>query len=193
MAYRNKTYICFDADTDMNYYNTMRMWKENDNIAFDFNNAHDYNNIRHESENWAGTSPEQIKSKLRERMNNSKVFILLVGEKTKNLFQYVRWEIELALEMGLPIIVANINKKKDMDSVLCPPILKDKLAVHVAFGQKIIDLALNNWPTFHYQYLGEGKSGPYYYELKKYKELYPDFFGQHNIYRIDEFSKFFAL
>lgn len=24
MSYRNKTYICFDADTDMHYYNLMK-------------------------------------------------------------------------------------------------------------------------------------------------------------------------
>ena len=36
MAYRNKTYVCFDGDTDMRYYNLMKAWKQNDNTDFNF-------------------------------------------------------------------------------------------------------------------------------------------------------------
>ena len=32
MAYRNKTYVCFDADSDIRYYNLMKAWKENDRM-----------------------------------------------------------------------------------------------------------------------------------------------------------------
>ena len=28
MAYRNKTYICFDGDNDMLYYNLMKAWNK---------------------------------------------------------------------------------------------------------------------------------------------------------------------
>lgn len=31
-------------------------------------------------------------------MMNSKVFVLLVGEKTRFLYRFVRWEIELAIK-----------------------------------------------------------------------------------------------
>lgn len=72
MTYRNKVYVAFDADEDMDYYNLLRAWKENENIDFDFYNAHDINNIT------ARANEETIKNKLRERMNNSKLFILLV-------------------------------------------------------------------------------------------------------------------
>ena len=92
MAYRNKTYVCFDADNDINYYYLMLAWKENERIAFDFQNAHEINNLRD------GSSEETIKSKLRERLKNTKVFIVLIGEHTKNLYKYVRWEIEFAVE-----------------------------------------------------------------------------------------------
>lgn len=43
---RNKTYICFDADTDMWAYKFMKGWKALDNIDFDFDNAHELNNLR---------------------------------------------------------------------------------------------------------------------------------------------------
>ena len=87
MAYRNKTYVAFDGDNDMKYYSTMQMWKQNDSSTFNFYDAHDLNNALDTS------SEETIKRKLRERMSNSKVFVLLVGEKTRYLHKFVSWEI----------------------------------------------------------------------------------------------------
>lgn len=165
MAYKNKTYVCFDADTDMNWYQLMKAWKENDNVAFDFQNAHDLNNLR-------GTSSEEtIKAKLRERLANTKVFVVLVGEKTKYLYKFVRWEIEYAIEKDIPIIAVNLNKRKGIDYDLCPPILRNELAIHIPFGQKIIDYALNNWPLSHEKHRSEGKTGPFYYVDSVYKDL----------------------
>jgi hypothetical protein len=61
MAYRNKTYICFDGDTDMNYYRLMQAWKDNENHDFNFHNAHDLNTSRDSSQE------ESIKRQLRDR------------------------------------------------------------------------------------------------------------------------------
>lgn len=165
MAYTNKTYVCFDADSDILYYNLMKAWKENDKIEFNFHNAHEINNLRD------GSSEVTIKAKLRERLNNTKVLVVLIGAKTANLYKYVRWEIEWAIENDIPIIGVNINKTKHMDDTYCPPLLKDKLAIHIPFGQKIIDFALNNWTNSHYTQRKNGKSGPFYYEESVYKNL----------------------
>ncbi|MBE9468505.1 MAG: TIR domain-containing protein [Bacteroidetes bacterium] len=165
MAYRNKTYVCFDADEDMLYYNLMKAWKENEKFAFNFHNAHEINNLRD------GSSETTIKQKLRERLADTKVLVILIGEKTKNLYKYVRWEIEYAIEKGIPIIAVNLNKLKSMDNKLCPPLLKDKLAMHIAFGQKIMDFALNNWPSQHTTERAKGKTWSFHYPDKIYDEL----------------------
>lgn len=157
MAYKNKTYVCFDADNDIHWYNLMKAWKEHDSIAFDFHNAHEINNIRD------GSSEETIKRRLRERLANTKVLIVLIGQYTRNLYKYVRWEIEYAVAYGVPIIGVNLNKKNGIDYNLCPPILKDKLAIHVPFGQMPIDYALNNWPAAHKKCVSNGDSGPFIY------------------------------
>lgn len=164
MAYRNKTYVCFDADTDILLYRLMTAWKENDKIAFDFHNAHEINTLRD------GSSEAQIKRKLRERLANTKILVILIGENTKNLYKYVRWEIEYAIENNLPIVAVNLNKKRKQDD-LCPPILKDELVIYVPYGQKTIDFALNNWPNSHNQYKKDGKSGAYYYYDSVYEKL----------------------
>lgn len=184
MAYRNKTYICFDADTDMKYYRLMQAWNENGNVSFDFHNAHELNRIMP----WSGE--EAIKRALRERMLNSKVAIVLIGAHTKDLHKFVRWEIEQAQRMGIPLIGVNLNKMKQVDNNLCPAILRDNLAVHIAYGQKIIDHALNNWPQHHYKLSQEGKSGGYSYPMLAYKQRYPDF--QDEIYTVDDWADFSA-
>ena len=67
MPYRNKTYVCFDADNDIHYYRLMLAWKQNDNTNFQFYNAHDLNRLLPTS------SEGTIKRKLRERLRNTKV------------------------------------------------------------------------------------------------------------------------
>ena len=165
MTYRNKTYVCFDADTDMKWYQLMKAWKENDNIAFDFQNAHEINTVRD------GSTEETIKRKLRERLENTKVLVVLIGENTKNLYIYVRWEIEYAVEKDIPIIAVNLNDKKSVDENRCPPILRDKLAVHIPFGQKIMNYALNNWPASHANYKSAGKIEAFHYVDSVYTGL----------------------
>lgn len=165
MAYRNKTYVAFDGDNDIRSYWLMQAWKQNDSTSFNFYDAHALRQAR-------DTSTEAtIKRSLRERMSNSKVFVLLVGQNTKNLYRFVRWEIELALSMNLPIIVVNLNQKRMHDNYLCPPILRDKLAVHVSFSPKILQFALEAWTTWHYEHQRNEKSEPFYYNQQIYQKV----------------------
>jgi hypothetical protein len=143
----------------------MQAWKQNDNTDFDFNNAHTLNVINPDD------SLDTKKRKLRERMANSKILVVLVGERTKYQITYVRWEIEIALDMNLPIIVSNLNDKRGIDNNLCPPILEKELAIHVSFNAKILQFGLENWESTHYAYKKEGKTGPYYYKDETYKNL----------------------
>lgn len=163
VSYRNKVYVSFDADNDIRYYYLMKAWKQSDKTSFNFYDAHEVNNNYDKSE-------ESIKRSLEERFRNSKVFVLLVGEHTKYLYKYVRWEIEQALKRELPIIVVNINGKRSMDMERCPAILREKTAIHISFNEKILEYALENWPT----YIDSNKSikdGPYYYNDSRYKIL----------------------
>lgn len=166
MAYRNKTYICFDADNDMDYYNMMKAWKAKNGDDFNFHNAHDIIPMR--LSKLDDNDENYIKGKLRERFKNSKALVVLVGEKTKYLYKYVRWEIEVAIKLDLPIIVVNINKKGAIDKELCPPILRDELAIHIPYKKDAIRTAMADWEESHKKYRKDGKTGPYHY--KKYKD-----------------------
>src|SRR5438874_2728189 len=145
MSYRNKTYIAFDGTKDMRYYTTMLMWKANENIDFDFYNAHDLNSARDSSQE------ESIKRQLRERMQNAKQFILLVGESTRYLTKFVQWELEYARKLDLPMIVSNLNDVREYDSSRCPSWVVDteSSTVHISFGKDIIKYALDNFPDWY--------------------------------------------
>ena len=128
MGYRNKTYIIFDGDNDndMWAYAFMKGWKQNDNVDFDFYDAHEMNRLLD------GSSEETVKRKLRERLTNTKQAIVLIGDSTKDLHRYVRWELEACLDLGTPIVASNLNGKRKLDPNLCPPIIKGKPVVHVS-------------------------------------------------------------
>ncbi len=165
MTYTNKTYVAFDADNDIRYYRLMQAWRKNDYSTFNFYDAHDLNTLMSYS------SEETIKAKLAERLRNTKVFILLVGSNTKYLYKFVRWEIEQALKREIPIIVVNLNGKRYIDENLCPAILRDELAIHISFNQKIVEYAINNWASSDESYRQQDRSGPYYYKESVYNQL----------------------
>lgn len=166
MAYKNKTYVCFDADNDIKHYRLMTAWKENDKIAFNFHNAHEINNIRD------GSTEDSIKKKLRKRLRNTKVLVVLIGAHTKNLYKYVRWEIEWAIENDIPIIAVNLNKRRKIDNDLCPPLLKKELAIHIPYGQKIMNYALNKWPAKYAEYNRNVQKCAFHYKESVYQKLH---------------------
>ena len=164
MSYRNKTYVIFDGDNDLWAYAFMKGWKENENIDFNFYDAHDIRPLTDRA------TEETIRERLRERMASAKQVIVLVGEQTKNLYKFVRWEIDLAMKKDLPIVVVNLNGKRGHDPDLCPTILKEHYAAHVAFKMKIIQYALDNFPD-EYDKRDKSATGPRYYNDSIYTKL----------------------
>lgn len=165
MAYKNKTYICFDGDQDIHYYRLMCAWKQSEGINFDFYNAHDLNSARDSSQELS------IKAQLRERLANSKALVVLIGEKTRYLHMFVRWEMEQAISRNMPIIAVNLNGMRQMDSNRCPPIIKSELAIHVSFNAQILQYALENWPLSHTNFRQSNTNGPFYYKGTTYNNL----------------------
>ena len=165
MSYRNKTYVCFDGDNDMHYYRLMQAWHQNDNTNFSFYDAHDLNSAR----DWA--LEESIKRQLRARLVNSKIFVVLIGERTRYLTRFVKWEIEQALSLDLPIIGVNLNGLREQDPDRCPPTIRNELAIYISYNAAIMQHALENWPTEHDACQSRGESGPFYYVAQVYREL----------------------
>src|SRR4051794_19028600 len=109
MAYRNGTYIAFHAEgktdptaSDIKYYRMLKAWHENDSIDFKFVNSHDKVAAVKDS-----SSKTKIMDSLRERLDNSKNMVLIIGPTTKNDTDFVPYEIEYAVDVcKIPLIVA---------------------------------------------------------------------------------------
>ncbi len=158
MPYRNKLYVAFDGDNDMDYYNILKAWRDNDRIDFGFLDAHDLNYARDTSDT------ESIRGQLRERMKNSKLMLLLVGEKTRFLTRFVAWEVDYAHKIDLPIIVANLNKKRAHDPDRCPSAVLDGdvYTVHVSFARDILKYAVDNFPDEYHKNKAQGDARRFY-------------------------------
>lgn len=166
MGYRNKTYVIFDGDNDMWAYSYMKGWKVNENIDFNFYDAHDLKPLT-----GLASNETYIKQRLLERIKNAKQVIVLVGENTRYLYKYVRWEIEQCIKLDLPIVVVNLNKMRSIDNTLCPPILKGANAMHVSFRMKIIKYALDYWPNQFNSTVDKTQSDDWHYPASVYKDL----------------------
>jgi len=141
MGYRNKTYVIFDGDKDMWAYAYMKGWNQIEHIEFDFYDAHDLQPLTDRA------SEETVRARLCQRLSNSKQAVVLIGESTRHLYKFVRWEIETAMDLDFPIIGVNLDGSRKYDAQLCPPILRDQYVVHVPFKAKIIQYALDNFPA----------------------------------------------
>lgn len=163
--YRNKAYVAFDGDKDIHYYNMIKAWSQNEKLDFSIYDAHDINTARDTS------SEETIKMRLRERMKNSNVMLLLVGESTKYLYKFVKYELEFALKNDIPIIAINLNNKRERDLNRIPPIIRDSLVVHISFNLKIIKHAMDNWPSEYKKLKNSNEIGARYYTETVYNNL----------------------
>jgi hypothetical protein len=151
-------YVAFDGDNDKWAYGFMKGWKTNQRVDFDFEDAHDLNEMTSRAQN-----EQYVKAMLKERMKGSDALVVIVGESTKYLYKFVRWEIELALELDLPIIVANVNNKTVMDTERCPAILRDACAIHVPFKKEAIKYALEEFPAAFRRLTSSDKAGGWRY------------------------------
>ena len=75
MAYRTRTYIAADWDHDLNAVDQLRKWNDSGYWSLSFTDAHELHQSRDTSK------PCSIKASLRQRMDASKRFILVVGDR----------------------------------------------------------------------------------------------------------------
>lgn len=164
-SHTDPSYIIFDGDKDKWAYAYMMGWNANERMDFKFFNAHDLDNMTSRAQ-----GEDYVKRNLRARMQKSAAAIVLIGESTKNLYRFVRWELELALSLNIPIIAANLNESRMQDD-LCPPIIRDGFVVHVPFKMRAIRFALDNWPGEYRRTALVNRSGPRYYTDDKYRAM----------------------
>ena len=103
-------------------------------------------------------------------LDNACQVIVLIGESTKHLYKYVRWELQVVLDLELPLIAVNLDNRRSMNTDLCPPLIRDKYIAHIPFKLAIIKYALDNFPN-EFKNRDKTKNGPRTYSGDVYKKL----------------------
>lgn len=167
MSYRNKTYVAF-ASEDITYYRLMTAWVKNENIGFNFFNAHDLYEARDTS------SVETIRGRLRERLKNAKQVVFIGSETGKKKADdgrsFLWYEAKTIIEFDLPVVIANHDGDRTIDRNFIPDqfLSDDYYTCSVSFQPALIAFALDNYAV---NYSESGKSGPHFYTEDKYGKL----------------------
>ena len=163
--YRTRTYLAGDWDTDYVVIDKLRKWNKSNHWNLSFSDAHDLMQSRDTSLCCS------IKKSLRDRLNASKRFVLVVGENTDKITSggcqrcgnylsaikeclrgysvdyrsYVHYECEYAYNHDLDVVV--IYNDFVVDKTLCPSVLRD-IGLHLPF------CTYNSAGIYAYNYMG---------------------------------------
>lgn len=167
MAYRNGIYVAFNGcnttdptKSDIKYFNLMKAWDSNNNIDFSFTNSHDKTAAVNDSSKMI-----TLKSRLQERMRNSKSMLLIITEHSNANRGLLGWEIEQCVKTyKLPIIVVYTMCSGKLTSTSLyqkywPEKLKNFIdkdevkTIHIPFKKEIVlqainDFSVNDMPTY---------------------------------------------
>lgn len=140
MTRRTKTYIAAEWDGDHDAVEQLHKWNNSDYWALDFVDAHEVTQARDSSLNCS------IKRSLKERLDLSKTFVLIVGKNTSTVKagscvycsdyedqkckrgnsldfrSYIKYECDKAKEAGIKIVVLYNSAKVEKSK--CPQVLQ---------------------------------------------------------------------
>lgn len=158
MAYRNGTYIAFHAAgstdptaSDIRYYRMLKAWHEHDDFDFKFVNSHEKSSAVRDS-----SQKETLRRSLRERLNNSRNMVLIIGDTTRFDTDWVPYEIIYAVDTcKIPVIATYTGYNRILApaalSNLWPPAFASRIAngsvrsIHIPFKQRAIDDAIQQF------------------------------------------------
>jgi hypothetical protein len=108
--FKKNIFISFDYNTGLKYKNLLQAWNKNNMFDFNFNNKSVSVPIN-------STDAGPIKRVISNRINKSTHFLCIVSKDTHKS-DWVKWEIEKAIELNKKMIVVKINRSNSTPSVL---------------------------------------------------------------------------
>lgn len=141
-----RTFVSFSS-ADKSRYDLMCAWKAHDHIDFNFSDFQLDEAINSQN-------PQYIKAICREKIRLTDTFILLIGNDTFTKINFVKDEVEAAIEKGCRMIGVNLNNSRFRDA-LCPYFFANAGAIFVPYSPRILAEALR-WhpqgkaPAYHF-------------------------------------------
>jgi hypothetical protein len=110
MANKKRVFISYDYENDKHYKNLLLAWDKNK--QFDFYISDYSADISINS-----TNANAIKSVLSRYINQGTIFLVIVGTKTHKS-NWVRWEIEKAVELNKKIVAVKTDRSNKVPDEL---------------------------------------------------------------------------
>lgn len=133
MNHLPRTFVSFSS-ADKHRFDLMRAWNAHEHIDFNFADFQLDEAIN-------SRTPRYIKSVCAAKIRRVDTFILLIGNDTFTKTEFVKAEVETAVEKGCRLIGANLNNCRFRDE-LCPWFFSDVGALFVPFSSRIVAKAL---------------------------------------------------
>lgn len=159
----SKVYVAFDYANASAYYNVMRSWASSDAESY---LLMDSVGVKLDA---SSKTQDSIQMEFEARIADSAIVVFLVNEFTKYPFRYFAWEISIAVRLGKPLLVVNLNGAKVPDQMCCPDGLMQTLALHVPFNQKVVEYAIAHWVVDSARF--QTKRTSYYYSESVFVKL----------------------
>ena len=171
MAYRNGTYVAFDAlgetdptKSDFRYYSTINAWSAGKNIEFRYVNSHSKTAAVRDT-----SARATLEARIRERLASSKNCLVILTDQTRKSGSMLSYEIEKAVDYyKIPLIVAYPGYELVTDpsglAIRWPDALNKRVksesakAIHIPFKKGAILDAIEQF-TIH----KGGLEGPLHY------------------------------
>ena len=144
-------YVAIDANNDIKYYEAFK------NMLFQ--NGDNYNlfdGIEYFKE-LDKTPDDMLKFKIQKNLERADVVVVLLTKTLKSMRKFSKWQVEHAVNTGLPIIAVNPNRIRSADFDVCPTILKTHLSLHIPYDANAFKVAVMNWPASHAEHMKNEK------------------------------------
>ncbi|MBA2851574.1 hypothetical protein HNP86_001727 [Methanococcus maripaludis] len=155
--YRTGTYVAFNGcgtrdptASDIKYFNLLKAWDSNKNFDFNMKNSHAKTSQVKDS-----SSLKTLQDRLVLRMKKSKNMLVIVSKKSKENRGLLSFEIEKAIGLKMPIIMAYSGMEEISDiqklSKLWPKSLKESIGsktvktIHIPFKREFIGKAVEKY------------------------------------------------
>src|SRR5688572_1162011 len=112
-----RTFVGFSS-ADIRYFWLMLAWKEHEHIDFNFTNVQFDKAL-------ASNDPTYIKRRCREQINTAGTYILIIGQDTWSKTEFVKAEVEVAIEKGCRLIGVNLDDWRFANADRCPSFFWD--------------------------------------------------------------------
>jgi hypothetical protein len=132
MGSKKKVFVSYDYSNDKHYKNLLLAW--DGNKLFDFS-IHDHS----ADVSINSTNASAIKSTLSRFINEATYFLVIIGEKTHKS-DWVKWEIEKAVELKKKIVAVKI----DRENISPDPLLGVGASWAMSFTYEAITKAIDN-------------------------------------------------